>query len=174
MQPDRLPATLQRGSRPGAASPSRRASRPAGMARSGGRMRTSRRMVVVLSAVALAVSAAAPVNAITRTDTSPGTYVAASSITPPVVRDATLFDVYDKQGNLQLGPVELNTLWQDFGVGSGDPVTPVCGVSNAGDPIVQYDQLADRWLLSQFAFSGGAAGVPTGPYYECVAISSTA
>jgi len=84
------------------------------------------------------------------------------------------FAVYDKQGNLLLGPEENQTLWQDFGVGSGDPATAVCGdVSNAGDPIVQYDQLADRWLLSQFAFGGGGAGVPAGPYYECIAVSAT-
>jgi uncharacterized repeat protein (TIGR01451 family) len=84
------------------------------------------------------------------------------------------FAVYDRQGNLLLGPIENNTVWQDFGVGAGDPATGVCAVSNAGDPIVQYDHLADRWLISQFAFSGGAAGVPTGPYYECIAVSSTA
>jgi uncharacterized repeat protein (TIGR01451 family) len=83
------------------------------------------------------------------------------------------FAVYDKQGNLLLGPVENNTLWQGFGVGSGDPAPGICAVSNAGDPIVQYDHLSDRWLLSQFAFSGGAAGVPTGPYYECIAVSAT-
>ena len=35
--------------------------------------------------------------------------------------------------------------------------------NNAGDPIVVYDHLADRWLLSQFA----------GPNHMCVAISQT-
>jgi uncharacterized repeat protein (TIGR01451 family) len=81
--------------------------------------------------------------------------------------------VYDKQGNILLGPINNNTLWQDFGVGSGDLVTPICATSNVGDPIVQYDQLADRWLVSQFAFAGGAAFQPVGPYYECIAISAT-
>lgn len=81
--------------------------------------------------------------------------------------------VYDKAGNRTFGPVNINTLWQDFGVGSGDPVTPVCAASNIGDPIVQYDQLADRWLISQFAFAGAPAFLPVGPYFECVAISQT-
>src|SRR5437667_378354 len=41
-----------------------------------------------------------------------------------------------------------------------------CQTQNAGDPVVLYDQLADRWLLSQFT-SGSA------PFYNCVAISQT-
>jgi len=39
-------------------------------------------------------------------------------------------------------------------------------LENAGDPVVLYDQLADRWLLSQF--SDGTA-----PFFNCVAISQT-
>src|SRR5262249_28884997 len=38
-----------------------------------------------------------------------------------------------------------------------------------GDPIVLYDKLADRWLLSQFGFT--APDSP--PYHECVAVSKT-
>ena len=79
--------------------------------------------------------------------------------------------VYDKQGNTRLGPLNINTLWQDFG--GGNPVTPVCALSNVGDPIVQYDGQANRWLISQFAFAGGAAFQPVGPYYECIAISTS-
>src|SRR3954451_6762611 len=60
------------------------------------------------------------------------------------------FAVYDKQGNLLLGPVENHTLWRGFGVGPGHPAPGICAVSNAGYPIVQYDHLSDRWLLSQF------------------------
>ena len=43
-----------------------------------------------------------------------------------------------------------------------DPARP----SNAGDPVVLYDQLADRWMLTQFT-----AGGP--PFFECVALSQT-
>lgn len=81
--------------------------------------------------------------------------------------------VYDKQGATILGPVNINTLWQDFGVGSGDVATPACATSNVGDPIVLYDNTADRWMISQFAFAGGAAFQPVGPYYECIAVSAT-
>src|SRR6266498_3104796 len=45
-----------------------------------------------------------------------------------------------------------------------------CSVQDAGDPVVLYDALSDRWLLSQFAF----ASVSAPPYHECVAVSKTA
>ena len=41
-----------------------------------------------------------------------------------------------------------------------------CQTDNAGDPVVLYDQLADRWILTQFTSSG-----PT--FFECVAVSQT-
>ena len=69
------------------------------------------------------------------------------------------FAVYDKQGNLLLGPLDTGTLWSGFAV--EDCTDP------SGDPIVVYDQFADRWLLSQFTTRG------TPYYYDCVAISQT-
>jgi hypothetical protein len=71
------------------------------------------------------------------------------------------FAIYDKQGHLLAGPSPINALWAGF----GGPCTNL----NSGDPIVRYDHLAGRWLMSQFALAGGAAG-----YHECVAISRTA
>jgi hypothetical protein len=68
------------------------------------------------------------------------------------------FAVYSKTGTLLLGPVDTGTLWTDFEV-------PDC-TDPSGDPIVLYDQLADRWILSQFTTAG-----PT--YYNCIAISTT-
>jgi hypothetical protein len=41
-----------------------------------------------------------------------------------------------------------------------------CATTNDGDPIVQYDQMADRWVLTQFV-----AG--SSPYLQCVAVSTT-
>lgn len=70
----------------------------------------------------------------------------------------TSFAVYAKDGTLLYGPANNNTLWGGFG---GD-----CQNQNDGDPIVQYDQLADRWLISQFAVSGATN-------LECVAVSVT-
>jgi len=67
------------------------------------------------------------------------------------------FAVYDKTGVLVYGPVPNNTLWAGFG---GN-----CQVRNDGDPVVLHDQLADRWILTQFTASA--------PYFNCVAISTS-
>src|SRR5262249_57975173 len=45
-----------------------------------------------------------------------------------------------------------------------------CATTNRGDPIVLYDALADRWLLSQFAFNPGPS--PSAPFLECLAVST--
>src|SRR5437016_8683046 len=68
------------------------------------------------------------------------------------------FQIFNKSGTSLFGPAANNTLWSGFGGG--------CQTSNSGDPVVLYDQLADRWLLSQFT-----AG--TAPFLNCVAISTT-
>ncbi|MEP6468536.1 MAG: hypothetical protein ABJC24_02060 [Chloroflexota bacterium] len=73
------------------------------------------------------------------------------------------FAVYSKTGTLLLGPVDTGTLWADFAV-------PDCQ-DPSGDPVVLYDQLAGRWLLTQFTTSGLAD--PTKPFWNCVAVSTT-
>lgn len=55
-------------------------------------------------------------------------------------------------------PKQGNVVWQGFG--------GRCQSDNDGDPIVQYDQLADRWVLTQFAVSAQ-------PFTQCVAVSTT-
>jgi hypothetical protein len=55
-------------------------------------------------------------------------------------------------------PKNGNVVWQGFG--------GRCQSDNDGDPIVQYDQLADRWILTQFAVSGS-------PFTQCVAVSTS-
>jgi len=82
-------------------------------------------------------------------DVGPNHYVAMSNL---------YFAIYSKTGTLLYGPAATNTLWSGFG---GE-----CQADNSGDPVVLYDQLADRWLLTQFTASG-----PT--YSECLAISTT-
>jgi hypothetical protein len=71
------------------------------------------------------------------------------------------FGIFTKDGTRVFGPVDNNTLW----AGLGGP----CEKTNDGDPIVLYDHLADRWLLSQFSIPNP----PEGPFYECVAVSQT-
>jgi hypothetical protein len=74
-----------------------------------------------------------------------------------------VFAVYDRAGNRLLGPVDTGTLWAGFAV-------PDC-TDPSGDPIVLYDQFADRWLLSQFTTSG--LFDPSKPFWNCVAVSTT-
>ncbi len=72
------------------------------------------------------------------------------------------FAIYNKTGTLLYGPANGSTLWSGF----GGP----CETTNDGDPITLYDPLADRWLMSQFALPS----YPNGPFYQCVAVSTTA
>jgi hypothetical protein len=62
-----------------------------------------------------------------------------------------------------VGPSNINTLWSGFG--------GACQAQNRGDPIVLFDKVANRWLISQFTTT---PSVPGGLYFECVAISQTA
>ena len=72
--------------------------------------------------------------------------------------------VFDKAGIVIMAPKLLNVLWTGYvGVNPGNG----CATHNDGDPIVQYDAMADRWLVSQFAINFGA------PSFECVAVSQT-
>lgn len=66
--------------------------------------------------------------------------------------------IYNKAGALIAGPVALNTFWSSL----GGP----CGLNNGGDPVVQYDAFADRWIISQM-------GSMAAPYYQCIAVSTT-
>ncbi len=72
------------------------------------------------------------------------------------------FAIYDKTGVKLYGPAAGNTLWSGF----GGP----CQNDNDGDPIAQYDHLADRWMMSQFALPN----FPSGPFHQCIAVSQTA
>jgi hypothetical protein len=74
-----------------------------------------------------------------------------------------VFAVYDKAGNRLLGPVDTGTLWSGFAI-------PDC-TEPSGDPVVLYDQITDRWILSQFTTSGDAD--PSKPFWNCVAVSTT-
>jgi hypothetical protein len=66
--------------------------------------------------------------------------------------------VYDKTGNLLVGPVAVGDLWTGFAI-------PDC-TDASGDEVVLYDQFVDRWLLTQFTTRGPE-------YWNCIAISTT-
>ena len=76
-----------------------------------------------------------------------------------------VFKVFDKTGNALAGPITFNSFFAPLG--TGNP----CGNSqNKGDPFVFYDQVADRWVVSDFAFLGFPG---PGPFYQCVGVSQT-
>ncbi len=84
-------------------------------------------------------------------NTSFAVYSKGTATTPPV---------------LLYGPAAANTLWAGF----GGP----CETRNDGDPIVRYDHLADRWVMSQLAIPNNFLGILLfGPFYECIAVSAT-
>ena len=69
--------------------------------------------------------------------------------------------VYDKRtGARVLGPAAISSVWAGF----GGP----CETQDGGDPVVVYDQLANRWLVSQFQFNSTFTDNK-----QCVAVSTT-
>jgi uncharacterized repeat protein (TIGR01451 family) len=75
------------------------------------------------------------------------------------------FAIYAKTGTL-LASFTENSLFAALGA------TP-CNGDSAGDPVVIYDQLADRWILTNLAFAFDGGGNPIAPFYECIAVSKT-
>jgi hypothetical protein len=73
------------------------------------------------------------------------------------------FAVFSKAGVLLAGPTAGNTLFQALGA------THPCAVNNDGDPIAQYDKLANRWVLTQFSVTNGASV----GFWQCIAVSQT-
>ena len=107
---------------------------------------------------------------ITRTDSCTGGQCGAG--TPPDTNGAvgsnhyiqavnSAFAIYSKTGTL-LASFTENALWAGNGT--------FCDGNGGGDPVVIYDALADRWILTNLAYSGGAT---SGPFYQCIAVSRT-
>ena len=73
-----------------------------------------------------------------------------------------IWDVTNSAAPVSLyGPAAGNTLWA-VSIGT------ICANNNNGDPITQFDHLANRWMMSQFALS-----FPNN-FHQCIAISKTA
>src|SRR3954453_14796174 len=70
------------------------------------------------------------------------------------------YAIYTKTGTQVVPPTTGNTLFTG---------TSFCGTHNNGDPIVLYDQFAQRWMASQFAFNSTSQG----PFYQCIAVSTS-
>lgn len=76
------------------------------------------------------------------------------------------FAVFDKTtGAIAPGfPKQGNSPWANFSDANGSPSR--CSTANDGDPIVQFDKAAQRWILTQFVVSSQ-------PFLQCVAVSTT-
>jgi hypothetical protein len=70
------------------------------------------------------------------------------------------YAIYSKSGALLVGPNSLSSLWAPLGNTNG------CATNNGGDVVAQYDNLADRFVVTQL---GGVSA----PFSECIAISQT-
>lgn len=90
-------------------------------------------------------------------DVGPNNYVQAVNL---------LVRIFDKSGNPQTPPFKLSSLFA--------PLNTSCSRRDDGDPIVMYDQLADRWILSAFCtfqppfrqmIAISQTGDPTGSYF---------
>src|ERR1044071_4695835 len=69
--------------------------------------------------------------------------------------------IFDKNG-VPRGPAfKLSTLFA--------PLGGVAAVNNNGDALVLYDRMANRWVLSQFAFTSNT----TPPFHQPIAVSKT-
>ena len=76
------------------------------------------------------------------------------------------YNVYEKDGTKILGPLNLGNLWAQL---------PGAPWGNSGDPIVLWDENAERWVLTQFApktnttnyelFAISVTSDPLGEYY---------
>src|SRR3954466_12518472 len=88
-------------------------------------------------------------------DVGPRHFVAMTNLT---------FAVYSKtNGRALLGQIDTGPLWQGFPI--DDCTEP------SGDPVVLYDEIDDRWILSQFTTRG--LDTRNLPFYNCIAVSQT-
>src|SRR3954463_6995620 len=72
------------------------------------------------------------------------------------------FQVFNKTTGAALTPaVDIDSLWSGLG--------GACELGGAGDPVVLYDQLADRWVITQFATPTGNIPITD----ECIAVSKS-
>ena len=72
------------------------------------------------------------------------------------------FKIFDKNGNALAGPTTYNSFFASL---TGTP----CANANDGDPFVMYDHLADRWVISDFAFPA----FPGTSFWQCVGVSQS-
>ena len=75
----------------------------------------------------------------------------------------TSIGIFDKATGSRVAAFTFDALF-----GQSPTGTP-CDSNNQGDPVVVYDPIGDRWVISDFAWSNFASGA----MYECMAVSKT-
>jgi len=79
----------------------------------------------------------------------------------------TAIGIYSKTGTL------LASFTEDSLFSGTSATTFLCDGSSQGDPVVIYDWLADRFVITWFAFGFDGLGNPKTPFYQCIAASKT-
>lgn len=78
----------------------------------------------------------------------------------------TGYEVFSKAGAVLQAAKLTDTLWSGYvGFNPGNS----CSTRNDGEAKVRYDRMADRWVMVQ----ASVPSFPSGPSYECVAVSKT-
>lgn len=91
----------------------------------------------------------------TQGDVGPNHYV--SMVNGPV-------GIYNKTTGALVVPLfKLSTLFASLPAGN------TCRTTDNGDPVVMYDSLANRWIITQFGFASSS----NPPWFECIAVSQT-
>jgi Carboxypeptidase regulatory-like domain/Bacterial Ig domain len=78
----------------------------------------------------------------------------------------TSVGIFRKSDGVMVAGFSFDTLMSQGNFGNA------CDSQNFGDPTVVWDPGADRWIISDFAFTLNA-GNPVAPYFQCFAVSRT-
>jgi hypothetical protein len=77
-------------------------------------------------------------------------------------------EIWNKTGTVLAASKKVNTLWTGYTCTNNGCS---CSTRNDGDPVVLYDQIADRWVITQFSLPNQTKNA--GPSFQCVAVSKT-
>jgi hypothetical protein len=100
------------------------------------------------------------------TNISVGTYQDSNGTNNQIVETVNVdYAVYDESGNLLMGPAPIHAIFQAAAPSSNDICTSVDG----GDPIVLFDKIDQRWIISQLAYN-----ISFTNNHICVAVSDSA
>ena len=81
-----------------------------------------------------------------------------------IASDNSSIMIFDKVGNALAGPITYNSFFS--AIGTGNP----CGANqNDGDGLAFYDHMADRWIVTDFAFPA----FPGTSFWQCIGVSKT-